>query len=163
MLCSCGLNTLYVGGNYENATLSERRKNFTNAETAVDVLAWSTDNRSLYLIQCTLGRSTIKEKIDEIGAFVRELRNDILTKHMDTPTIYPVIITNALSASIFEEEQKSAKEKGIKIVTGELISNMVSDIRNNNYLTNDEIHKLMTIEQKNMRISTARFDDSFPK
>lgn len=156
LFCLCGLNTIHVGGNYENATVVERRKHFANPETSLDILAWPSSNRYLYLIQCSLGRDKIKDKIDNIAAFAKELSDDILTKDMTKPIICPVIITNVSSSSILEEENKSAEEKSVKIVAGEPIMDLVSSIRNNDIITNDQIHKLLTIRQDNI-INSTRF------
>jgi hypothetical protein len=143
LLSLCGLNTIHVGHDYENATLMARRNNFVNPETSVDVLASPSDNNFLYLIQCCLGSNEMKDKISELAIFVMEVNR--LTKYVDKRTLCPVIITN--SNSILDDVMKSAQEKRIKIVTGDVLSNTVLTIRSDATLTKEQIHKLFTIQQ----------------
>lgn len=154
LLSLCGFNTIHVGGDYEDATLDARRLNFANAETSVDVLAWPSDNNFLYLIQCSLGSNQIKDKISKLATFVKDINR--LTKYADERTLCPVIVTN--SDSILDDMIRNAQEEKIKIVTGELISNILLSIRSDATLTKDQIHKLLTIEQNNM---TPKFEDRF--
>lgn len=154
LLSLCGLYTIHVGHEYENATQTARRINFnSNPDTPVDVLASPSDNNFLYLIQCSLGSNEIEDKITKLATFTMEVNR--WAKYVDKRTLYPVIITN--SNSILDELIKSAQEKGIKIVTGDILSKIVLSVRSDATLTKDQIHKLLTIEQNNR---TPKFEDN---
>jgi hypothetical protein len=58
-----------------------------------------------------------------------------------------------------ENRVKSAQEKGIKIVTGDVLSNIVLSIRSDTTLTKDQIHKLLIIAQNNITNWTPKFED----
>jgi hypothetical protein len=85
LFCLCGLNTLYIGRCYEQATDRNRRNTFPNPNAPIDVLAWSSDNNSLYLCQCAL--TGIKDKIDEIAMFANELDKVVLKDYIVRPKI----------------------------------------------------------------------------
>lgn len=139
-----GFNTIHVGGSYEDATKKERRELFPNPEAPVDVLAWSSNNEYLYLWQCSLGKGKIVEKVNGIATFAKELVNGILMNYEPIPKIYPVVITNVQQLSFMNDELDDATSKGVGIVAAESLQNLISIIRDNNVITNREIHNYLT-------------------
>lgn len=144
LLSMCGLNTIHVGGGYEKATNKERRESFPNPETSVDVLAWSSNNEYLYLCQCSLSKGQIKDKVNGIATFSKELVNGILMNYKPIPNIYPVVFTNVQHISLMNDELDDATSKGVGIVAAESLQNLISIIRDNSIITNPEIHNYLT-------------------
>ena len=109
LFCLCGLNTMYIGRCYENATKANRRNTFPNPDAPIDALAWSSDNNSLYLCQCSL--TGIKDKIDEVALIANELDKVTLKDFTTRPKIYSLIITNIERTLILDEHIKEATRK----------------------------------------------------
>jgi hypothetical protein len=137
LFCLIGLNTIHVGGSYENATLKSRRVWFPNPNAPIDILASSSDNNYLYLCQCSLG--TIKDKIDEIATFANELDNIILMDYISRPKIHSLIITNVERNLLLKDNIKEAEKKQVKIVTGDDLSLLINAVRVNNIITAENI------------------------
>jgi hypothetical protein len=141
----CGLNVIHVGGGYEKATLNARRRLFANPNTASDILIWSPD--SVYICQCSLGKDPINDKIEKLVTFMTELNKVTLISYEQKPKVNPVIISNVDAQLLLRTDRTNAENKGIKIITKDDLVQLLSRIKNNDVITQNELHSILTVER----------------
>jgi hypothetical protein len=143
---------MYIGRCYEKATEPNRRNTFPNPNAPIDALAWSSDNNSLYLCQCSL--TGIKDKIDEVALIANELDKVILKDYTVRPKIYSLIITNIERTLILDEHIKEAAKKHVNIITVDKLLFLFDSVRYDNIIT-EEFLMILLLQPKQDQIHKA--------
>jgi hypothetical protein len=142
LFCLCGLNALHVGGGYENAAELNRKNVFPSPKSSMDVLAWNLSN-SFYICQCSLTSSRLTDKIDDIAAIANELEGIILKPYTEKPKVHPLVITNVGRNLIHRDTIEKARNKHVKIITGDELSLLINFVRSNEIITIKDIQQLL--------------------
>jgi hypothetical protein len=94
--------------------------------------------------QCSLGKEQIRAKVESIVTFKAELDKIILEDYETKPAVYPVVISNIDAKLLLRTDRVDAEGRQVKILTGNDLFKLLSRIKNNEIITQDQLHNLLS-------------------
>lgn len=122
LLPLCGFKTIYVGGEYENASLKARREKYKLGKSNIDMIALSKDERHVVLYQCTI--DSIDNKIRDLINISTEVNKNIEWEDVE---LHPVIMTS-VSRSRIVSSLDTALNNNISVFTIEDLEDIIKKL-----------------------------------
>jgi len=148
LLSGLGLYAIHVGDKYEEAGLQARRQNFVTAKCPIDIIVWTEviglvgNVYRVNLCQCATDK--IDEKISDIKSISESLKKTIQSNEV---RIFPTVITPIPKDQLVMEIKK-AEANGVKIVTREILDNLIDSLITNNNSSARAIQDLLSHESR---------------
>lgn len=135
LLSLCGFNSLHIGDEYENASLSARRSVHKISKSNLDVISLSRTENQVLLCQCTV--NSIENKIGDLLNISTEIARGVT----ENIAVYPIIITSVSKKKMSSSFDTAIKNR-ISVITIEDLEELIDGLRSGKSMSFAILNKL---------------------